>query len=359
MSKKRFNKILSTAFIVLVTAFYLFIAVKICSYYSGNLLSTIIYLSVGFIGTFIITSAFHELGHLLFARLCGFKIVEFNFLFFNFTLVDGKYKLAFRLNFKDFGVVSFLPEVEEVNKRKIFLASVGGLFFNFILLVVYLTFFVYSFENSRILFCLIGAQFLIPFYLFFINFIPFDYTFDGYFLFKFLKDSEESEMILNAFTVGGLIYNGLEPINLPEKYFKIKKYDLGYYSIAILYYDYLRLLGVDVSSAYSELKEIFQVEDYEDYLTEEIAVELFYVAIMEGNREYIEKNKEETIELLSNLDTATSIRVQLAYRIYTGETEWAKMLYFGLKTKLESESNLGVKKLESRLSEELKVKLAF
>ena len=141
---------------------------------------------------------------------------------------------------------------------------------------------------------------------------------------------------------------GEEPKNLSGKL--LSTYDTNYSlsSVKIIYLRYLSLLESNEEKAFLELEKISNLEMLPPSIYHDILKELFFIAILKGDNEFIVEYGDYVIDLLSREDSPVNYRIHACYRLYKGDKAWAKAIINGGLDSLSKFAERGLALTEKR-----------
>lgn len=278
---------------------------------NADLIVTVVFSLIGLIVDYILCVAFHEAGHLIFAKKSGMRLVKVNFGVFTVDYRNDKKIKWFTLFKKNAGESEFLP-TKKFDEQTVKSVAFGGLLFNAIFLLG--VFCVILFVKNPIVFCLFGVGGATVGYLFFINALPFDKTSDGAIVFSkngyaraiaTIGETQRQIMLGNTPKYEDYVFTSDEPLEI--------------------YCDYLRLAQNDAALA---LKRLSTLKNDYDLTPQEYGLifpEILFNACISGllTDELIARAEnfysEETV-------LPSEIRAHYVYRVVRGDDEWANVL---------------------------------
>lgn len=284
---------------------------------------------------FILQTIIHELGHLIFGLITGYK--PWFFRIFNMALIKGKGKYRLKICIKDGGLGQclMLPQVAKIetsNKDKAYypyaLYNLGGIILNLITGILGLCLFVYLKEVSVYIRLFLGLNIFYGIGFVLINGLPSIEHNDGY---NYLLLKKDKEVLRSYYHQLYIFYNlamGKTYGEIPYEYFKagdrcdLSNPFIGWQKIMECYY-YMDLNMWDRAKAcIDEFKPVLNKLRERDRLI--IHLEELYLSIATKepldkisrlywlNNKYMDKNKKDI----------NIIRINLAYkisqRIYAG-----------------------------------------
>jgi len=168
----------------------------------------------------------HELGHLVFGKIAGYKLVSYRVGLLSIDLVNGKFKVRKKLRYGSVGLCAMVPTNEADLGFITFLS--GGIIFN--LLFGALSFLAFaSLGFAKSFFFIYGT---ISIFSGIVNAVPMkpktNLMTDGTILWKLILKSKGYEKIIHIHKVSSRVYNGKRPRDLKIKLDKEEKFDINY-----------------------------------------------------------------------------------------------------------------------------------
>lgn len=298
------------------------------------------YVTLGFVCHYVLSAFLHELGHFIVGKICKMVLAEGKVLCFKIYRKNGKWKFGF-CNPVESGEISMVSTVTENAGSDLIKLTVGGNLFVFLYLIV-----------CVLLGCFIGGN---AFYFFFvaseitaytliINLIPLADNGDGALLFGLIKGKEKYKSALSLAVIQSYLYNGFSPAQIPENAIYTS---CGEYSQAVELIKLLKLIDSSkMERAYVYSKDLSARMD--GALLERVKKEKFFLAVIMGLKEEVDKDKEKVLNSLTE-NSFTDMRINYYYRVYTKETEWAELIKKQSKKLKDSEFFKGLAVMEEKL----------
>jgi hypothetical protein len=316
----------------------------------------------------VIISAFicafiHELGHLIGAKISGFKIASFTVWFFRWKKVKNKFQ--FSLCFpNDTGYTESYPTVQENLQKKFAKITRLGLIFSVIpilfclpaFLISSLPFFMFAVLTS---FLPIGAYSLTS------NAIPLcenGVRNDGAVLYGIKHSDDTSKVMFALLNAQALMYQGKTFKELDESLLfdlpQLIEDDLNF-AMLLSYRYYYYLDKKDYKNARKNIDRLLSIKKYipKDFYCEILAESLFFNCAIELNEDKADDLMYENEKYLNSVNNSTTIRAKLAYiSLVKGEKENFELFYKkGLK-EAKLQQLAGLKAFELSLLELIKSK---
>ncbi len=350
---------------LLITIGFVFLVVTIGSsrYTSEDNLASIILtfaifsILVGFICTLI-----HELGHFIFGKANGFKLISITIWFFKWYLDGKKYKFSFTIPTEEFGSTEMIPLSNENLEKRFSKLTMGGLIFSAISILIgipalfldFLPLWAYALWS---VFLPIGA------YVFFGNFLPISEhgaRNDGAVFFGLKNNDDISKVTISLLKIHSELFNGKTPSEIDDKYLydlpQLPEDDSNF--IMLLYWRYLKFLdqedyekGIKVLERLLTLEEYFSKDMYNAVKTEAV----FAYSTFSKDVEKADMSVYEIEKYLNNTNNSSCIRAKLAYILIEQDfNETADMFYNkGIKECLKTQIK-GLATFEKKLLDKLK-----
>ena len=350
---------------LLITVGFVFLVVTIGStrYTEGaNIVSiVIVFLLFGILSGFICTFL-HELGHFLFGKANGFKLISLTVWFFKWKLVGEEFKFSFTLPTEEFGSTEMIPlSIENLEKRFSKMTK-GGLIFSAIIAILgvpalFLDFLPLWAFALWSMFLPIGA------YVFFGNFFPIydnGARNDGAVYFGLRNNDDVSKVTISLLKIHSELFNGKTPAEIDDSFLydlpQLPEDDLNF--IMLLYWRYLKFLDLeDYENSANTLERLSSLEEY-------FSKDIYYAVKIEEVYAYSTYLKDvdkadisvyEIEKYLNNNNACSCIRAKLAYILIEQDfNETADMFHNkGVKECLRAQIK-GLAKFERKLLDKLK-----
>ena len=322
-----------------ILAFWIIVSVALiifaCVKLNVSPVKACIFAFIGLILNYALAVAVHELGHVIFAKICKMKLLSVNFGLFSIEYGEKTKVRFFTYLQPEAGELSFVS-TKRVTANSLKLVSFGGLLFSALYCAICLVCLASVF--SAITFCLLAVGSCSAFYLLTVNALPLDKTSDGALLFS---KSDYLDVLAQISNVDRAILQDKMPEEPPI--FKTSKQPLA------IYYHYLYLTLNDRREEAIALLETLQT-DLENLTTAEyllIFPELAYNAFERGIADTELKLRAEILFLQDDSHPAF-LRSHAKFRSYCGDNDWAKIL-FGSYLKTLKNSPAFIKEFESKI----------
>lgn len=300
-----------------------------------------LYVCLGMITHYVLSSVFHEVGHLLVGKLRKMVFVQGKILFLNFYRKGKKLKVGLCYPFETGEISMVSRNVNEVGKDLVLLSLAGNLF-TFLYLVIclalgviikgYLGWYFFALASVSTAYTLI------------INLIPLAENGDGALLFGLLKGNEKYKSALSLAVVDAYLYSGVSPSGIPDDALYASN---GCYSQRVELVKLLKLIDSSkMERAYVYSGELLTRCDGD--IKRRVLKERFFLAVIMSLSEEVEKLKEEVLPLLDE-GGIEDMRISYYYRLYTKESEWANLIKGSAQKGLESEFFKGIMLMEKKL----------
>ncbi len=325
--------------------------------YNSVLLAFLLILG-GLFSSFV-CKAFHELGHILFGSLCGFRFNSVRIGFMNICRRDGKLKIFFStLPDSIAGATEMLPK-DAKNLYPGFLATVsGGLVFSFLFLVACaVTLFLYRLVPFAA-FILVCTGLPYAFHLFFYNVLPFNddnLDTDGGMLRGLIKKETSYLTAINILAIEGYLYQGLTPAQIDKQlYFglpQLPEDDVNF----ILLTSYRLMYYLDSGDIGSAIKASDRLEGLTEYIPKfyynQIATQiLFCTCCLKGDIDSSREKYKELRQYLLGEKTLQTYRTCAAYELYVNRDKMAALHALSAAQQRAEECDIeGVRKYERKL----------
>ncbi len=290
---------------------------------------------IGVVIHYVLSVLFHELGHMVVAKLRDCEIVEWSVLGLSYSKLTKKIKFSIT-SFA--GNVSFVSKNPDKAEADLLAVSISGIVANgiYLALCIALGLLIFNFYSFAIL--LTGSY--ITVYMLVINAFPISESSDGAIFFGLKKGKIEYRATENLARILSNVYNGKTPAEINKGLYLNKD---GLNGEGVEYYLMLSLL---------EQKEYFLAmeiaEEYSEKSPEQFLPERLYLALLMGNNSVVEEIAERALGYLDQA-SVRYFRISALYRRYKGELEWADLCEKSAKRANEGQFFKGLARLEERL----------
>lgn len=324
------RNLISYVITILATAVGFFAVLTVCNnFYGGQMFDAIIRFLIGAIVAGFFNTVAHELGHYFAGKKNGFAFSSMSIWFFRWKKVKNKTKFEFVLMKEEAGYTEMIPtEAENIDKKFIGMTR-GGIVASLIITILgvpplfmgFLPIWVYS----------IWAMFLpVGLYYFFGTLLP---TSSGGMLndgavIKSIKDKTDSSLvILNLLKIQAQLYAGKSPKEIDESlYFDLPQLpedDINFAMLLNARYSYY----IDKEDYENAKKVTLRLLSLEDYLPKDYQMiiktdALYNACTFDFDEDRADDLLYEVEDYLNNVNTATNVRVKIAYlKNVANETE--------------------------------------
>lgn len=322
--KKFYVKIINAVIIVALIALYAVLFVQALIIHKNDRALIILASLAGIAASGILAVAFHEAGHVLFGKICGFKFVKTKIFCFEIRRSGDKLRIGFVKIGEDPGDTEMAPVTTKNLKIKAILYSLGGILMNAAQMTAQICVLV-TVKETPFVYAFIGTPYLVPAYLMIVNLLPVFKGSDGDVAFTLISGGAAGRCALNYYGALAMLYSGVTPANLPSALL----YEAGgedCFSVYISYLKYLNKFLTDENAAFKELDSIILADDLPEELYTQVLCEKLFKAVIVKDDKFIKNNREEAIDRLALNDTPTSFRIQAALSVYDGDYNRARLL---------------------------------
>lgn len=353
------NNVIS--FLITVVSLFLIVVVANNRYPDAEQMTVIGLMFLGVVISGLLCTFLHELGHLIFGKANNFTLISFKVWFFVWTKRNGKTEFNFTLPLEEAGCTEMVAKSDENLEKNYRKMTFGGLFLTFIAMLIGLVP-LFLPKLSLTIFCLWSTLIPIGAYVFFGNALPMEgegIKNDGAILKSLRLNDDNAKVVINLLKIQSHLFNGKSPAEIDESlYFDLPQLPEDNYNFLILlnarYYYYL-----DAGRYDEAIKTQNRAESVLQYVPKScsypIKVDSLYNAcVLNKDEELADDLMYELEKFLNATNSATSIRVKMAYIAFiTGETEKLELFYKkGLKEVKRGQIK-GLVKLENKLIEEI------
>ncbi len=290
---------------------------------------------------YVIHNLLHELMHLLFAKITGGEIVEFAVSGICFYKEKGRFKVKYNFRSTYAGWTSFVCKSPQKAYKTLYFALYGGFVgtaLTFLIIAI-----VFSIWTNFYTYYLVLMGAFSVLYMFIINFMCGFKSSDGHLL--FLHKSGYTDFANSAIRleIEGWMYKGkslseIDDYTITEMFAEEKKAS---------YYDYLLALEMgDLSSAENILSELEELTKNDDNEHIELLLERFFISCLTYDKDLVERDKEICLEIIEETESLSALRAHIAYRKFTDDKDWEKLLIKTYKKMIDEIDVEGYKKTE-------------
>lgn len=322
MKKLRIKQLVNASIALLCIALFSLLFISILSLSNVSILNAILSTLIGLIITLFANVILHELGHLISGVFSGLKFYSIQILWLFIGRENGKFKIKFKGANGELGSTEFLPQNSENVFRNYVNSALGGLVATFLLIIVQVI--VCLTVKYLEFYCTLGITFPLTVYIFLVNFFPMFENNDGYLVYKYMSGGKDKLVCENYYTALSELISGVEPSDINSSLL-LNYGGVDGYSAGIRYLRYLAYIKHDEESALKELREISDLSD-NSFLADEIFEELFFSALVLNDVKYIKTRETSMMPLFEKCQRPQTFRIHASYRVFIGETDWAKLI---------------------------------
>lgn len=275
---------------------------------------------LGLLGGYVLHNLFHELGHIIGAKIAGATIYEFNFC--NLTFAKGQKPKFAKSN--EAGFVSFIPNAPEKSITSLSYSLIGGFLGSFIALIVGIIFYgVGSFNGNYYLISAFGGFIAVAVYLIVLNFFTKRPNSDGRLIATDQKElNQEFYQTLLNLEYQSHMQKGLSADKIE---FLVNKRISK--SIVFCLFDVQKSLMLgDVAGAEQFVKTQLSLTKTGDNGPIDLLLEELFIDLIKGNQKNVAEHYKCVAGLIDEPMTLQEMRVSIYYKRFIGETDWANAL---------------------------------
>lgn len=334
MSRKTnlINNILSFA----LTFLSLFAIVYVCNYrYVVELFGVLLWFVLGAIIAGVLNTFVHELAHLLVGKKNGFAFSSLSVWFFRWTKVKNRIRFDFTLMKDEAGYTEMIPTNSENIVKRYKKMTIAGPIASLIFTIVgAVPFFIPVMPYQ--LFCVWVVFLPVGIYFFTGSLLPMSsggvYN-DGAVYFGMKKMDDVSKVTASLLTIQAEMYNGKTPSEIDEKFYfdlpQLPEDNFVFIMLLNARYNYY-LDKKDYENAKKVTERLLSLEDYipKAYMNVIKTDALYNACTFDFDEDVADDLTYELERYLNNVNTATNVRVKLAYLLYVkGEKTNAEIFY--------------------------------
>ncbi len=361
MSRK--TNTISYIFSMVATLISLFAVVSLCNArYSQDIFPALLKLLVGALVGGFLNSLFHELGHLIGGKLNDFAFSEMNVWFLRWKKIKNKIRLNLVMVGEEAGYTDMVPKHGDNLSARLKKMTLSGIVASGVLVIVGL---IPLFIVALPVWVFSVWAMLLPIsvYFFFTAVLPSSsggVRNDGAVLFGLKKMDDVAKVTLNLLKIQAELYNGKTPSEIDESlYFNLPQLaedDVNFAMLLNARYAYY-LDKKDYENASKTTKRLLSVIDYmpKAYAPGVKADALYNACTFDYDENIADDLTYELEKYLNNVNTATNLRIKLAYLLYVRKEKDGAEIFFkkGIK---ETKKYLikGLGEFERKLFEDMR-----
>lgn len=323
MKKKNALSILLLVILVIIGFFAGIMIAKYDLIPNITLMDLIVYYLIFIISLFIVINL-HELGHYLFGKLLGYRLIMYRVGPLSFTYVNDKMQFEWIKNKGYGGLCAMIPPSNaDFNNRKHLLYYAGGVLVNFLTGLMIL--FALPYVSSHYL---IGSIYIFSFsslFLGVVNLIPFKTSginTDGKIIFELLKKDDKASSIIATLNLSMQLTSGIRPGELhidPELFTDTK-------DPTLLIFHYYQALdqGDDQQARHFAQQMIDHLDHFSAIVLPGIYNELITAGVQFNISEWVDQYYALNETSLNKDYDLNGERVKAYYAWYVGNSDQAK-----------------------------------
>ena len=307
----------------------------------------------------------HELGHLIFGKINGFKFSSMVIWFFKWQKLDKKTTFSFVMLGEEAGYTEMVPTKEDDIEKGFYAMTLGGLIGSAIITALGIpALFITTLPRWLFIFWIM----LIPIGVYFVfgTLLPCStdgVLNDGAVLYHFKKQTDNSKVMVNLLKIQANLFCGKTPSEIDESlYFDVPQLAEDNPNFALLLnarYAYY-LDKKDYENAKLMTTRLLSLEEYlpKGYMCVFKTDALYNACTFDKNEQVADDLMYELEKYLNNINTATTVRVKLAYLMNINEqTEGLDMFIKKAKKEANRCQIKGLGLYEAKLLDDLISKL--
>lgn len=333
----RRTNIINAVLTLILTFGALFAVVYVCDYrYAvNNIFSVLVWVVIGAVLAGVLNTFVHEFAHLTVGKINGFAFSSIQILFFKWQKQGKKVRFCFAPIHSEAGYTEMIPtSTESLAKRYRRMALAGSLASLFLVLIGVVPFFIKGISVQ--LFCIWAVFVPMSIYSLLSNLLPsssYGTRNDGGVAYGLRVMDDSSKVMLALLNIQAEMYSGKTPAEVDEKYYfdlpQLAEDDPTFMMLLNARYNYYLDKG-DYAKAKQALSRLLSLEEYmPKYFMQVAKTDLLYGYCTFNFDE--EKADDVTYELekyLNNVNTASTLRVKIAYLLYVKRERESLDMFF-------------------------------
>lgn len=349
---------------LILTACALFGVVYVCNnrYVTEKMITVLLWFALGAIIAGVLNTFVHELAHLVVGKINGFAFSEMSVWFFKWSKVKNKICFSFTMMKDEAGYTEMIPTSTEniaVRYKRMTLAGpIASFVFTFLGVA---PFFIVTLPLE--LFCIWSVFLPVGAYFFFGSMLPvssYGFRNDGAVAYGMNKMDDVSKVTVNLLKIQAEMYNGKTPSQIEESlYFELPQLAEDNPTFMMLLnarYNYY-LDKEDYDNAKGVTERLLTLEEYmpKAYINVIKTDALYNSCTFDYDEDRADDLMYELEKYLNNVNSATNVRVKLAYLLYVKREKGAVDMFFKKASKEANKSQIkGYGAFEMKLLEKLK-----
>ena len=314
----------------------LFAVVLICDNKYGVTLGSVIgWIMLGAFVAGLVNAFVHELGHLIAGKKNGFKLSCICVWFFKWTRVGKKLKFSLTFPWNEAGYTEMVPtEVDNMPTRYKKMTR-GGIYLSLVLALIGAVAMFFT-QIPLYAYCLWSMFFPIGLYYFFGNILPIcsdGVRNDGAVIRGINKNDDVAKVTIALLQFQAHLFNGKTPCQVDETLLfdlpQLPEDDIAFIMLLDARYNYY----LDKKDYENAKKISDRLETLYDYMPKYILVQvqtnlLYNACTFNYNEDQADDLMYEIEDYLNNVNTATTVRVKLAYLLYIEKEKEPAQMFF-------------------------------
>lgn len=311
----------------------------------------------------LINAFCHETGHIIACKKNSFKVTVLSVWFFRWTRIRKRFRFDFTMIGNEAGFTESIPVCGGNMEKRYKNIAAGGIIASLVLTVISVAMMFTAGHVPIAVYCIFSISLPVSAYYFLGNILPMingGARNDGAIIFGINKKDKALTVACSVLEIQAALFEGKSPSEIDEKlYFDLPQLpEDDLYFLQLLnarYYYYL-----DKGDAANAKKTSDRLVSLEDYLPKELeysakADSLYNACTFDYNEERADELMYELEKYLNSENTATNLRIKLAYLLYVKkEKEYAEDFY-NRGVKVASKCFIkGLGKTEIKLFDEMK-----
>ncbi len=325
----------------------------------------ILYFIVGAILSALVNTFIHELGHLIFGKMNGFRLSSIAVWFFKVSRENNKLKFSFILPREEAGYTEMIPNNVQDMKKGYKNMTFGGVFFSLLMMLLSIIPLFFISKLSTFVYGILAINVSISGYYFFGNVLPMineGVRNDGLTLLSLKRNEDSTTVLVGLLKIQQELNAGKSPAEIDRGlYFDLPQLPEDDMVFGLLlesrfcYY-------LDAGDIENAVKTIVRLQSVVDYMPGAvqfvIGLHALYSACTINYNEAVADDKMfEYEKYLNKINNAQNIRTKLSYLLYVEKEtnlEVLNMFYDKGVRECKKCALSGVGKMELKLLEKIK-----
>lgn len=362
---KRSTNLINNIILFAITIGLVFVSVVVsnANYNNSDIFLLIVYYICGAIIFGFINTVVHELGHVVAGKKNGFYITAVTIWFFRWVKKGGHFRFDLCRLGEEAGYTESIPTSPENMAKRYKSMSLGGIYASLITTILSIGFIFTAGHVPIALYSILSMALPISAYFLFGTALPMQnggFKNDGGVVWDINKNTDSSKVACAILSFQGELYQGKTPSEVEEKLLfdlpQLPEDDINFALLLNAKYSYYLDKG-DIENAKKVSDRLFTlIEDLPYAIAVQVKYDLLFNACtIDFNEDRADDLMYELDKLLNAENTATNLRIKLAYLLYVKKEKEYALDFYNKGVKMAGKNPiLGLQKYEVKLFDGIK-----